>query len=144
MHAANLAGQAICITQTTAAHAFSYKITSMYKLPHGHAVAVCMAEIWEYMLAHPEKCIDPRGQQYLEQIYKDIAAAFGVKDPYAARDFFTCMLKDMEMQSPASAPEKRAADLNTLSSSVNPIRLKNNPVALDEPTIQSLYETIVE
>lgn len=144
MHAANLAGQAICITQTTAAHAFSYKITSMYKLPHGHAVAVCMAEIWEYMLAHPEQCIDQRGQQYLEQIYKDIAAAFGVENPYAARDIFTCMLKDMEMQSPASAPEKRAADLNTLSSSVNPIRLKNNPVALDELTIRSLYEVIVE
>ena len=32
MYAANLAGQAICITQTTAPHAFSYKITSMYKL----------------------------------------------------------------------------------------------------------------
>lgn len=144
MHAANLAGQAICITQTTAAHAFSYKVTSLYKLPHGHAVAICMAEIWEYMLAHPEQCIDQRGQQYLEQIYKDIAAAFGVENPYAAHDFFTCMLKDMEMQSPASAPEKRAADLNTLSSSVNPIRLKNNPVALDDLTIWSLYEAIVE
>ena len=36
MTAANLAGQAICITQTTAAHAFSYKVTSLYGLPHGH------------------------------------------------------------------------------------------------------------
>lgn len=144
MQAANLAGQAICITQTTAAHAFSYKVTSLYHLPHGHAVAVCMAEIWEYMLAHPEKCIDPRGEKYLEQTYKDIAAAFGVENPYAARDIFTKMLKDMEMDSPVAGVETRAADLDTLSISVNPIRLKNNPVALEEPTIRSLYEAIVK
>ena len=55
MYAANLAGQAICITQTTAPHAFSYKITSMYKLPHGHAVAICLPEIWKYMLLHLDK-----------------------------------------------------------------------------------------
>lgn len=144
MHAANLAGQAICITQTTAAHAFSYKITSLYKLPHGHAVAVCMAEIWEYMLAHPEKCIDPRGQEYLQQVYKDIAAAFGVESPYAARDIFTCMLKDMEMASPVSTQEKRPSDLETLSESVNPIRLKNNPVELEEYAIRRLYDAIVK
>lgn len=143
MQAANLAGQAICITQTTAAHAFSYKVTSLYHLPHGHAVAVCMAEIWEYMLAHPEKCIDPRGQQYLEQIYKNIAIAFGVENPYAACDIFTCMLRDMEMQSPTSDLSHRPSDIETLSTSVNPIRLKNNPVALDEPTIRSLYEAII-
>jgi alcohol dehydrogenase class IV len=41
MIAANYAGHAINITQTTAAHAMSYKLTSMYKLPHGHAVAIC-------------------------------------------------------------------------------------------------------
>ena len=45
MLAANYAGRAICITQTTAPHAFSYKITSLYGLPHGHAVAVCLPEI---------------------------------------------------------------------------------------------------
>lgn len=142
MHAANLAGQAICITQTTAAHAFSYKVTSLYHLPHGHAVAVCMAEIWEYMLAHPEKCLDPRGQQYLEQIYREIAAAFGVENPYAARDIFTCMLRDMEMQSPVS--DALTSDVALLSSSVNPIRLKNNPIELDLDTITQLYKAIVK
>lgn len=40
MLAANYAGRAINITQTTAPHAMSYKLTSMYKLPHGHAVAL--------------------------------------------------------------------------------------------------------
>ena len=55
MLAANYSGRAINIAQTTAAHAMSYKITSLFKLPHGHAVAVCLPEIWKYMLDHPEK-----------------------------------------------------------------------------------------
>ena len=40
MLGANYSGRAINITQTTAAHAMSYKITSLYGFPHGHAVAV--------------------------------------------------------------------------------------------------------
>lgn len=142
MQAANLAGQAICITQTTAAHAFSYKVTSLYKLPHGHAVAVCMTEIWEYMLSHTEKCIDPRGKEYLEQVFNGIASAMGAEDSYAAKELFTCMLKDMEMSSPMSVNRKEEIDI--LSSSVNPIRLKNNPIELDTGTIHQLYKAIVK
>ena len=43
--AANLSGKAINISETTAAHAMSYKITSLYNIPHGHAVAMCMSSI---------------------------------------------------------------------------------------------------
>lgn len=141
MYAANLAGQAICITQTTAAHAFSYKITSLYGLPHGHAVAVCMAEIWEYMIVHPEKCIDPRGQSYLVGVFKEIAAAMGTENTYVARDIFTSMLKEMEMDRPVS--KNRESDIAILLTSVNPIRLKNHPVELGTEAIQTLYKTIV-
>ena len=37
--AANIAGKAINVTQTTAGHAMAYKITTLYGLSHGHAVA---------------------------------------------------------------------------------------------------------
>lgn len=43
--AANYSGKAINISETTAAHAMSYKITSLYHIPHGHAVAICMNSI---------------------------------------------------------------------------------------------------
>lgn len=141
MQAANLAGQAICITQTTAPHAFSYKITSLYGLPHGHAVAVCMVEIWEYMLSHSENCIESRGQEYLSGIFQNIANAMGEANPYAARESFTCMMRDMELQNPVS--NNRAEELEVLCKSVNPIRLKNNPVKLDIDAINNLYGVIV-
>ena len=145
MHAANLAGQAICITQTTAAHAFSYKITSLYKLPHGHAVAICLLVIWGYMLSSIEKCIDSRGQEYISQIFTDIAQAMGVKDPFAAKDIFACMLTEMDMLYPKSDTDisHRNSDIELLSSSVNSIRLKNNPIELDAKVIKYLYECIM-
>lgn len=142
MHAANLAGQAICITQTTAAHAFSYKITSMYKLPHGHAVAICMNEIWKYMISCPEKCIDIRGKEYLEQVFKEIALAMGGESPFTARNLFTSMLNDMEIENPVSYCLD--SDISILSSSVNSIRLKNNPIEIDTETITQLYRTIIK
>lgn len=43
--AANLSGKAINISETTAGHAMSYKITSLYGIPHGHAVAMTMNSI---------------------------------------------------------------------------------------------------
>lgn len=142
MLGANYGGRAINITATTAAHAMSYKITSLYGLPHGHAVATCLPEIWEYMLSHPDNCIDSRGKDYLLSIFQNIANAMGVESPYAARDIFTCMMRDMELQNPVS--NNRLEELEILSKSVNPIRLKNNPVLLDGDAIQSIYDVIIK
>lgn len=142
MLAANYGGRAINITQTTAAHAFSYKITSLYKLPHGHAVAVCLPEIWEYMIGHMGKCIDSRGQEYLSGIFALISKAMGCENPVQAIAEFRQMMVDMDLKNPVAV--NREKELEVLSTSVNPVRLKNNPVELDINAITILYETIVK
>ena len=141
MEAANYAGKAICITQTTAAHAFSYKITSLYKLPHGHAVAVCLPEIWDFMLNHPDKCIDTRGCDYVSSTFQSIADAIGVSSPHEAIASFRAMMQEMGMGYPIS--DSMEQDIQILSASVNPIRLKNNPVELNDEDIKNLYEKII-
>lgn len=141
MLAANYGGHAINITATTAAHAMSYKITSLYGLPHGHAVAVCLPEIWDYMIHHMDKCIDKRGQEYLNSIFDDISRSMGCSSSEQAINKFRKMMKDMELTNPLI--ENREEELMVLSSSVNPIRLKNNPVGLDEAVIKFLYEEIL-
>ena len=142
MLAANYAGRAINITQTTAAHAFSYKITSLYKLPHGHAVAICLREIWKYMLNNMDKCLESRGQEYLAGIFNQIANAMECDTSVEAHDLFCQMMANMNLVNPVS--ENREDDLSLLSTSVNPVRLKNNPVELDSETIFSLYNNIVK
>lgn len=142
MLAANYGGRAINITQTTAAHAFSYKITSLYKFPHGHAVALCLPEIWDYMLSEEAKCIDSRGVKYLQGVFEQISNAMGIKTgPYDAIKSFRLMLDLMGMGYPTS--DSREYDLDVLSKSVNSIRLGNNPIELGEQTIYNLYERIL-
>lgn len=46
--ASNLSGRAINITKTTAPHALSYPITSIFNIPHGHAVAISMPFFIQY------------------------------------------------------------------------------------------------
>ena len=48
LQAANLAGQAINISKTTAPHALSYPFTAYYKISHGHAVSLTFNEILKY------------------------------------------------------------------------------------------------
>ena len=141
MIAANYAGRAINITQTTAPHAMSYKITSLYGLPHGHAVAVCLPEVWHYMIEHPEECTEKRGSDYLMAIFGEIVKAMGVNTIAEAIGAFREMMKEMELGRPKS--ENRETDLDVLSNSVNPVRLKNNPVCLKTETARELYSIIV-
>ena len=141
MLAANYGGRAINITQTTAAHAFSYKITSLYKLPHGHAVAVGLPVIWEYMLGNIDKCIDVRGPLYLTDIFNQIAKAMGCQNAEYAICIFREMMRDMELANPVSS--NREVELKVLSTSVNPVRLKNNPVSLDIIEAEKIYSIII-
>ena len=142
MLGANYGGRAINITATTAAHAMSYKITSLYGFPHGHAVAVCLPEIWEYMIGHMDKCLDKRGKDYLDGIFNNIANTMGAKTPSEAISVFRNMMHQMELSNPVS--KQLPSDISLLTSSVNPIRLNNNPIRLDTGTIQSLYNIIVK
>ena len=141
MEAANYAGRAINITQTTAPHAFSYKITSMYGLPHGHAVAVCLPVIWEYMLENMDKCIEQRGEQYLQSVFVSMSNSMGFSTPTEAIANFRTMMGEMEMQNPVS--KNKAKEMEILSKSVNPVRLKNNPVEIDVLAIRNIYDAVI-
>lgn len=141
MGAANYAGQAINISQTTAAHAFSYKLTSIYKIPHGHAVAIGLPQIWEYMLDHIDKCVDPRGSCYLNKVFLNISNAMGCATSKDAIKKFYRMMREMGISNPISLNKDQ--DVENLAHSVNPIRLKNNPIELNEHAIMQIYYNIV-
>ena len=122
--AANLAGKAINITTTTAPHAMSYKLTSLYGLPHGHAVALCLPKVWRYM-----------------KDFDDIAQALGQQNSEKAVLFFEKLLQNLEISPPQEACDD---DLEILANSVNTQRLNNNPLPLDKNTIRDLYKKILE
>jgi alcohol dehydrogenase class IV len=139
LKAANMAGKAINITQTTAGHAMSYKLTSMYGLAHGHAVALCVAKIFPYMVQHMERCIDRRGAGYLQDVFRHIAEAMGCSDVGSAILKFNSLLEILLLEIPM-ATEKQ---FSILKECVNTERLKNTPVQIDKEDIDELYHQIL-
>ena len=139
LKAANIAGKAINITQTTAGHAMCYKLTSLYGIAHGHAAALCLSKLFPFMISHTEQCIDPRGEDFLKTIFGEIADAMGCENADMAVLKFNEILNKLELSVPA-AEEK---DFEILKNSVNPTRLKNNPVGLEIDDIDLLYHQIL-
>ena len=137
--AANTAGKAINITQTTAGHAMCYKITSLFNVAHGHAAALCVRSLFPWMLDNLDKCIDKRGSTYLAKTFDEIAAAMGCENPKEAAGKFNDIFDSLELDIPI-ADELQFSELEN---SVNPDRLKNNPVELDLTSIRELYHRIL-
>ena len=120
--ASNYAGRAINIAATTAAHAMSYKLTSLYGIPHGHAVALAMIEVWSAML----------DEEKLQHLFR----AFPID-----LNWFRDLVSQLELEQPVST--QRQQDLAVLTASVNPLRLRNNPVTFDSEALRAMYERIV-
>ncbi len=132
LEAADYSGRAIDITTTTAPHAMSYKLSSLYSIPHGHAVALCMLPVWRYMREYVENHKDD-GTSRLKKIFDEITIN---------EDWFEKLMMELEMAHPVS--ESREADIELLVGSVNPERLVNNPVPLERDTIKEIYRSIVK
>lgn len=129
--AANYAGQAINITQTTAAHAMSYKLTSLYGVPHGRAVFMCLPYVWKYM---DEKKILPN-------LFAEIARALGYETVDEAIEYLFNLDNILFENDHVSMDTN---DLEILTVSVNATRLKNNPLQFSKNEINNLYKKIME
>ena len=132
LRAANLSGQAIHITATTAGHAMSYALTTLYGVAHGLAVATIMAKVWPWNIAHMEDCADPRGAAHLERVLNSLPISY---------EQFLEMLEEMELRHPVCGAKWE--DLPKMCASVNPVRLKNHPVTLRPETIEALYRELI-
>ena len=137
--AAHTAGRAINITQTTAGHAMCYKLTSLFGCAHGHAAMLCDRVLFPWMLAHTDRCVDPRGEAWLKEVFREIAEAMGCDSPEAAARRLNEIFDSLGLEVPSATPEQYAA----LRTSVNPVRLKNHPIALDIDAIDELYHQIL-
>ena len=134
LRASNLAGQAIHITTTTAPHAMSYKLTTIFGLPHGHSVALCLPRVWEYMLT----CADAS----LPVILQEIAECMGAATSREAVALLDDMMGEMGLDGPVA--EHREAEIDRLVAGVNLERLGNHPVPLSADVLRQLYEQIVK
>lgn len=139
LRAANMAGKAINITQTTAGHAMCYKITSLFGCAHGHAAILCDRVLFSWMVRNTDKCIDPRGEVYLKNTLDEIGRAMGCGNGATGAEKMRSIFDTLELEVPTATAEQ----YEELKTSVNPVRLKNHPIALDEETIDKLYHEVL-
>lgn len=137
--ASHTAGKAINITQTTAGHAMCYKITSLFGCAHGHAAMLCNIILFPWMIENTDRCMDPRGEEYLKETFGEIAEVMGCMTPEMGAKRLKGIFTSLGLERPI-ATKKQFDELKT---SVNPVRLKNNPIALDVDTIDMLYHEIL-
>ena len=135
---ANLAGRAINISKTIAPHALSYPFTTLYGIPHGHAVSLTFNNIlkYNYLQQHKSDCdfnVDSR-YQILFKITK-------TKNIYELDKFFENFKKKLHLeQNFKKLKIDLPRDKNKILSSVNDQRLKNNPVKITKRDILNIFE----
>jgi len=139
MTASNFAGRAICITRTSAPHAMSYKLTTTFGIAHGHAVALSLVEVWKYMNEHTDDTTDERGSEYFKETLDEIASFLGCNSSSEGVELYSRLINDLKLDRPKCDKN----DILDFAHSVDPSRLKNNPVPLSEDVLYELYSDIL-
>lgn len=154
MLSANLSGRGTNISQTTAAHAMSYKLASMYHISHGHAVALTLPYICEYVVSHMDLVSDnvednviAKGFRTAEEwLNSTLHLLLGIITPGETN--LTCIAKRLQeiVTSMGFDPIhiNTKNELDELVDSVNPLRLGNNPVKLDKETLFIIYKKVFD
>lgn len=122
------AGKAINISQTTAGHAMCYRITGIFGTAHGHSAALCNRVLFRWLIHNTSL-----------PVLEDIAHAMGCDSPEDAAEKFEAIFSRLGLEIPTASPQQ----IDSLTMSVNPVRLKNFPATLDTYTIRELYTQIL-
>ena len=140
--AANLAGQAINISKTTAAHAWSYGITKNHQVPHGHAVWLTLPKIFALCASSsPEIIADTRGHSHLLGVMDKLKSILKISSDSEIEEYFKSLLSsigvkgDMRKELKIGLEERRL-----LSKQINKQRMSNNPINLDQCKIDKIFQ----
>jgi alcohol dehydrogenase class IV/choline kinase len=133
LESANLAGRAINLTTTTAAHALSYKITSLYGIPHGHAVAICMPHVWRLLIERGAESAQARLREISYYMTRS-------ENPYDGLEMFERLVRSLEISTKVMGENEDVLDL---VSSVNIERLSNFPLQINESDLERIYLSII-
>ncbi|MFI3249337.1 MAG: phosphonoacetaldehyde reductase [Eubacteriales bacterium] len=139
LYGSHLMGKAIKITKTTAPHAMSYGITSRFSLPHGHAVSLCLVEVWEDLL-QAETTRHEQGLPYLKETLSELSSIFGVETNEKGVEIFEKLRLELGLDFSETATNE---DICKLCQTVNVERLSNHPVQLSEKKLEKLYRKIL-
>jgi len=134
--AANLSGKAISITKTTAPHALSYPFTAHFNISHGHAVSLTLNDFMKFNYQNHEKS---NTNFDLKKRFELIFKVAKVKDINELDKFIAHIKKKARLENNF---KKLGININNdysrIVSGVNLLRLKNNPVKIEQQDLKKI------
>lgn len=141
MLGAHLAGRAINISKTTAAHALSYQLTMRYGLAHGHAVALTVGHLGAAIeRIEPANCVEPLDVHEVRARVRRAAALVGT-DPQGLPSRIADLLLSLGLACDLRSAGVARDDLAQLAEAVDPVRLQNNPRRMSMTELTELLES---
>lgn len=135
---ANLSGKAISISKTIAPHALSYSFTTMFGVPHGHAVSLSLNKILKLNFFNQKEAIC---NYDIKKRYDILFKLTNTKNIQELDDYLNIIKKEFKLEQDF---KKLGINLKKESrkifSNVNQERLKNNPIKLLKNNISAIFE----
>jgi alcohol dehydrogenase class IV len=143
--AANLAGRAINISETTACHAISYPITSFFNITHGQAVVLTLGSLLNYNSQVSSSDItDKRGVRYVKTVIKDILKLLNVNNCQKAQKKIESIMVEIGLAIRLHQLKISKKDLKIiLDNGFNPERMKNNPRKVTERELRKILVSLL-
>lgn len=141
---AHLAGKAINISKTTAPHAMSYIISTLYNIPHGQAVALTLPYFFEYNLNTSGNYNRGINETIISDIRANLCKLFDCKDVSEGKRKLIRLIKNSGLKTNIS--ELGDCDRRYFSKiidGVNTERLINNPKTITKQNLNILLESIL-
>lgn len=140
---AHLSGKAINISKTTAAHAVSYILTQLYKIPHGHAVALTLPFFFEYNLKTSRNDLNLLDIERITEIKEKLLEIIGCNTVEEGKEKIKRIINEANLETRLSylgASDKN--DIIKIVKGINVKRMANNPRAISEIDLESMIESI--
>ena len=133
-----LAGKAINVAKTTAAHAFSYPLTKLFEIPHGHAVALSIGEL--YVHNSQKKFSD----KFFEKKMSNLNQIIGVDNAYEAKCRIHNIMGQIGLFTKLPATVSFEETVSQVIDNINLERLSNNPVPLERGDLIGIYGSLFD
>lgn len=142
--AANLAGQAINQTKTTAPHAVSYPITAYFGVPHGLAVALTVPEFLVFNGGVSDAdCNDVRGPEFVKERIREIAGQLNSAGEKEAAEWMRGVMHRIGAPTTlSSAGVEPGSHARIVENGFNPDRVRNNPRELTRTDLERLLSGV--
>ena len=133
--ASNLSGKAINITKTTVPHALSYTLTSYFKMPHGHAVAILFPStlLSTYIL----------GNKMVKNKVQYIFSLFNCKTYVGFEKKWRKLMSNCLLEINLSSFGLNSSHIDLIVSNINIQRLSGHPVKFSKEELNKIVSRIL-